>query len=122
MIDDDVITRLVDLHDHIKAPAVPPDADASRGKRILRRRRTLAVGAAAAAVVLMEKSAAQKLGEVMQESARAAQSYLWSHANEFGINPEMFKDYGVHLHVPAGAIPKDGPSAGIAIATAPRFS
>jgi len=49
----------------------------------------------------------------MQESARAAQSYLWSHANEFGINPEMFKDYGVHLHVPAGAIPKDGPSAGL---------
>ncbi len=52
-----------------------------------------------------------QLGEVMQESARAAQSYLWSHATEFGIEPEMFKDYGVHLHVPAGAIPKDGPSA-----------
>ncbi len=50
-----------------------------------------------------------QLGEVMQESARAAQSYLWSHASEFGINPEMFKDYGVHLHVPAGAIPKDFP-------------
>ena len=43
----------------------------------------------------------------MQESARAAQSYLWSHANEFGIAAEMFKNYGVHLHVPAGAIPKD---------------
>jgi ATP-dependent Lon protease len=56
-----------------------------------------------------------QLGEVMQESARAAQSYLWSHANEFGIEPEMFKDYGVHLHVPAGAIPKDGPSAGVTI-------
>ena len=59
-----------------------------------------------------------QLGEVMQESARAAQSYLWSHANEFGINPEMFKDYGVHLHVPAGAIPKDGPSAGVTITAA----
>lgn len=59
-----------------------------------------------------------QLGEVMQESARAAQSYLWSHANEFGIGPEMFKDYGVHLHVPAGAIPKDGPSAGVTITAA----
>jgi ATP-dependent Lon protease len=59
-----------------------------------------------------------QLGEVMQESARAAQSYLWSHANEFGISPEMFRDYGVHLHVPAGAIPKDGPSAGVTITAA----
>src|SRR5256714_145765 len=59
-----------------------------------------------------------QLGEVMQESARAAQSYLWSHATEFGIAPEMFKDYGVHLHVPAGAIPKDGPSAGVTITAA----
>lgn len=59
-----------------------------------------------------------QLGEVMQESARAAQSYLWSHAAEFGISAEMFRDYGVHLHVPAGAIPKDGPSAGVAITAA----
>ena len=59
-----------------------------------------------------------QLGEVMQESARAAQSYLWSHANDFGIGAEMFKDYGVHLHVPAGAIPKDGPSAGVTITAA----
>jgi ATP-dependent Lon protease len=59
-----------------------------------------------------------QLGEVMQESARAAQSYLWSHAAEFGISPEMFRGYGVHLHVPAGAIPKDGPSAGVAITAA----
>ena len=59
-----------------------------------------------------------QLGEVMQESARAAQSYLWSHAVEFGIDPEIFKDYGVHLHVPAGAIPKDGPSAGVTITSA----
>jgi ATP-dependent Lon protease len=56
-----------------------------------------------------------QLGEVMQESARAARSYLWSHAAEFGIEPQMFKNYGVHVHVPAGAIPKDGPSAGVAI-------
>jgi ATP-dependent Lon protease len=59
-----------------------------------------------------------QLGEVMQESAQAAQSYLWSHANEFGIGAEMFKEYGVHLHVPAGAIPKDGPSAGVTITAA----
>ncbi len=59
-----------------------------------------------------------QLGEVMQESARAAQSFLWSHATEFGMRPELFKDYGVHLHVPAGAIPKDGPSAGVSIMAA----
>ncbi len=59
-----------------------------------------------------------QLGEVMQESARAARSFLWSHAAEFGIDPQMFKSYGAHLHVPAGAIPKDGPSAGVAITSA----
>jgi len=59
-----------------------------------------------------------QLGEVMQESARAAQSYLWSHAAEFGIEPGIFKEFGVHLHVPAGAIPKDGPSAGVTITSA----
>ena len=59
-----------------------------------------------------------QLGEVMQESARAARSYLWAHAGEFAIDPAMFKSYGAHLHVPAGAIPKDGPSAGVAITSA----
>jgi ATP-dependent Lon protease len=59
-----------------------------------------------------------QLGEVMQESARAAQSYIWSHADELGIGADIFKDTGVHIHVPAGAIPKDGPSAGITMATA----
>src|SRR5687768_4576652 len=59
-----------------------------------------------------------QIGEVMQESARAAQSFLWSHASEFGIDPEIFNGYGVHLHVPAGAIPKDGPSAGVTITSA----
>ncbi|PWT82742.1 MAG: endopeptidase La [Acidobacteria bacterium] len=59
-----------------------------------------------------------QLGEVMQESAKAAQSYLWSHADDFGLSRELFHDYGVHLHVPAGAIPKDGPSAGVTITAA----
>lgn len=59
-----------------------------------------------------------QLGEVMQESAKAAQSYLWSHADEFGIDRTLFRDAGVHIHVPAGAIPKDGPSAGVTMATA----
>jgi ATP-dependent Lon protease len=59
-----------------------------------------------------------QLGEVMKESAQAARSYLWSHASEFGINAEAIKNNGVHLHVPAGAIPKDGPSAGVTMASA----
>jgi ATP-dependent Lon protease len=59
-----------------------------------------------------------QLGDVMKESAQAARSYLWSHATEFGINPEMIKQNGVHIHVPAGAIPKDGPSAGVTMASA----
>ena len=59
-----------------------------------------------------------QLGDVMQESAKAAQSFIWSHAETLGIDQALFKDAGVHIHVPAGAIPKDGPSAGITMATA----
>ena len=59
-----------------------------------------------------------QLGDVMQESVRAARSHLWSHAAELGIDPRVFRESGVHVHVPAGAIPKDGPSAGITTATA----
>ena len=59
-----------------------------------------------------------QLGDVMQESAKAAQSFLWAHAADYGINPELFTEFGVHIHVPSGAIPKDGPSAGITLAVA----
>jgi ATP-dependent Lon protease len=59
-----------------------------------------------------------QLGEVMQESARAARSFLWSHAESMGLDISRFKRNGVHIHVPSGAVPKDGPSAGITIATA----
>jgi len=59
-----------------------------------------------------------QLGAVMKESARAAQSFVWSHADALGIDPDLFRHSGVHLHVPAGAVPKDGPSAGVALAAA----
>ncbi|HEV3342238.1 MAG TPA: endopeptidase La [Pirellulales bacterium] len=59
-----------------------------------------------------------QLGEVMQESAKTAQSYLWSRAGELGIEQKTVTQSGVHIHVPAGAIPKDGPSAGVTMATA----
>jgi ATP-dependent Lon protease len=59
-----------------------------------------------------------QLGEVMQESAQAAYSYLWSHSEELGIEASQFRKSGVHIHVPAGAIPKDGPSAGVTMTTA----
>lgn len=59
-----------------------------------------------------------QLGDVMKESAEIAYGYLVSHAEEFGADPEFFEKAFIHLHVPAGATPKDGPSAGITIASA----
>ena len=59
-----------------------------------------------------------QLGDVMQESARAAVSCARANLDRFGIKESIFENVDIHIHVPAGAIPKDGPSAGIAMATA----
>ena len=59
-----------------------------------------------------------QLGDVMQESAHAAHSWARAHAAQLGLDPDWFSEHDIHVHVPAGAVPKDGPSAGITMATA----
>jgi ATP-dependent Lon protease len=58
------------------------------------------------------------LGDVMKESARTALSWFRAHAERYGVNPSFYKTAEIHLHVPSGAIPKDGPSAGVTMVTA----
>ena len=59
-----------------------------------------------------------QLGDVMRESVDAAYSYVRSRAGQIGIDDRMFRDFDLHIHLPAGAIPKDGPSAGITVTLA----
>ena len=59
-----------------------------------------------------------KLGEVMKESAQAALSFVRASASQFGFDPAVLEKNELHIHFPAGAVPKDGPSAGVAIASA----
>jgi len=59
-----------------------------------------------------------QIGNIMQESAQAALSYLKSRSREFGLEPEIYEQVDIHIHIPEGAVPKDGPSAGVTIGTA----
>jgi ATP-dependent Lon protease len=120
-----VRVSLKNLHEFLGAPKVMPD-------EVLKKDQVgIATGLAWTAVggdVLFIEALRMKgkgnlvltgqLGEVMRESAQAAYSYAKSRAVELGINEEDFNTYDLHIHIPEGAIPKDGPSAGITLATA----
>jgi len=114
-----------DIHKYLGAPRVPTDIDA----RITRP--GIAIGLAwtpvGGDVLFVEATAMQgkkgltltgQLGDVMKESAAAALSFIRTNARELGVNPEFFDDSDIHIHVPAGATPKDGPSAGVTMLAA----
>ncbi len=121
-----------------EATITPADLTAMLGPEKFKRdlyRETLTPGVAAGLawtesggdVLYVEAALTQKddkvsltghLGQVMQESARAARSYLWTVAEQIDIDRDSIEKHGVHVHVPEGAVPKDGPSAGVTMATA----
>ena len=120
-----VRVSLKNLHEFLRAPKILPD-------EVLKKDQIgVATGLAWTAVggdVLFIEALRMKgkgnlvltgqLGEVMRESAQAAYSYAKSRAKELEINEDDFNNYDLHIHIPEGAIPKDGPSAGITLATA----
>ena len=128
-----VAVGTAELKDYLGRPRFTPETSLSEGER-----RTsvpgvatgLAVTGAGGDVLFIEASLADRetgetgvtltgqLGDVMKESARIALSYLRSHGAQLGLPVGELKDRGVHVHVPAGAVPKDGPSAGVTMTTA----
>ena len=128
-----VAVGIAELRDYLGRPRFTPETSLSEGER-----RTsvpgvatgLAVTGAGGDVLFIEASLADRetgetgvmltgqLGDVMKESARIALSYLRSHGAQLGLPVGELKDRGVHVHVPAGAVPKDGPSAGVTMTTA----
>jgi len=114
-----------DIHKYLGVVRVPTDIDARITKP------GIAIGLAWTPVggdMLFIEATAMKgrkgltltgqLGDVMKESASAALSFIRTNAKELGVKPEFFEDMDIHIHVPAGAIPKDGPSAGVTMLTA----
>jgi ATP-dependent Lon protease len=128
-----VTVGTAELKDYLGRPRFTPETSLSEGER-----RTgvpgvatgLAVTGAGGDVLFIEASLADRetgetgvtltgqLGDVMKESARIALSYLRSHGAQLGLPVTELRDRGVHVHVPAGAVPKDGPSAGVTMTTA----
>jgi ATP-dependent Lon protease len=118
------VVRAEDVHKRLGIPKYPPEDRFANGVGVATGLAWTEVGGTTLAIEVLsypgkgEIQLTGKLGAVMQESARAALSYVKSQARALGIPQSVFKTTNFHIHVPEGAVPKDGPSAGIAIATA----
>ncbi len=120
-----VFVKEKDLEDMLGVPDYLPDApDDSPAVGVVNGLAWTAVGGEMLQVEVSVMEGTGKieltgsLGDVMKESAMAAVSFVRAHANEFGINSAFYKENDIHIHVPEGAVPKDGPSAGVTMATA----